>query len=137
MKTGSISDQDHNQALKITQNLHTALLHLRDRDVTRVLRVDAIDQSNKGEKGHQIEWMAEIYASASRVIVWLGEPKYGSDDALMAIQDAARSERITFVPPRRPGQGILALFERPWFTRIWVREPVSSFLPEELRQMPS
>jgi hypothetical protein len=123
-KSIRITDQDHDQELKVTENLHAALARLRDEDIERILWVDAIciDQSNKEEKGHQIKQMAELYAKAGRVIVWLGESENGSDNALMAIHEAARNLQYASSPLLASDQSISALFERPWFRRIWVRE---------------
>lgn len=79
-----------NKALKVTQNLYTALLHFRNRQCPRLLWVDAIciDQETDEEKEHQIQLMAAIYAGASRVLVWLGEAQDKSDQALKSICDA-------------------------------------------------
>lgn len=121
-KSIRVTDQDHDQELKVTENLHAALVRLRDEDIVRILWVDAIciDQSNKEEKGHQIKQMAELYAKAGRVIVWLGESENGSDKALMAIHEAARNLQYASSPLLASDQSISALFERPWFRRIWV-----------------
>jgi hypothetical protein len=112
--------ENNNQELKITQNLYTALVRLQDRDIPRVIWVDAIciNQSHNAEKEVQIQLMAEIYAKASRVVVWLGGSQDGSDDALMEICESAQDLTIS----RPPTQEIEALLERPWFRRIWVRE---------------
>jgi len=60
-----------NQYLAVTLNLYAALLRLRDRDIPRIIWVDAvcINQGDKQEKEHQIWSMAKIYGKASRVIV--------------------------------------------------------------------
>lgn len=61
--------------LSITRNLHKALIRLRNSTFDRVLWVDAIciDQTNLEERASQVQLMAEIYASASQVLIWLGE----------------------------------------------------------------
>lgn len=60
---------------EITENLYSALIHIRFEDRPRVLWIDAIciDQSNIKEKNHQVASMAEIYENCQRVIVWLGD----------------------------------------------------------------
>ncbi|KAM7205972.1 Heterokaryon incompatibility protein (HET) domain containing protein [Rhypophila sp. PSN 637] len=60
---------------RIGANLHAALLHLRDRFIERYMWIDAIciNQDDNLEKGHQVQKMAQIYATANRVIVWLGQ----------------------------------------------------------------
>ena len=102
-------------------NLHSALSHLRDRFVDRMLWVDAIciDQTDTAEKSQQVQSMAKIYAKASRVIVWLGEAAATSDQALEDIRMSS-SEKSTAMDKTNK-QAILDLIERPWFKRIWVR----------------
>jgi hypothetical protein len=51
-----------------------ALYYLRDKEAERVLWIDAlcIDQNSEGERNHQVVLMGQIYASAWRVVAWLG-----------------------------------------------------------------
>ena len=111
-----------NQYLAITLNLHAALLRLRDRDIPRIIWVDAIciNQKNKQEKEHQIQSMAKIYGKASRVIVWLGETANNSDVALEAIRAAGKPTNTS--NKEMIQRAILLLLQRPWFRRIWVRQ---------------
>ncbi|KAK8057882.1 hypothetical protein PG996_011819, partial [Apiospora saccharicola] len=98
--------------LAVTENLHMALSRLRNHSLPRIIWVDAIciDQSNLTERNSQVQFMAEIYESASRVIVWLEETtasghtcRDGSADgdfALEAIRAAAnesylKSQKLT------------------------------------------
>lgn len=116
-----LDDQKGVGKLAVTENLHTALLHLRDYEIPRTIWVDAvcINQADKGEKGRQIQFMAAIYAKASRVIVWLG--KADGDQALEEIRLAAENS-MSISKTRQPEeQTIQQLLERPWFRRIWVR----------------
>ena len=118
-----------NQSFEVTQNLYTALLHLQDHDISRIIWVDAvcINQTDKKEKGHQIQFMAEIYAKASRVIVWLGEAQDNSEQALEAIRLAGeKSTKLSNTEPVQ--QAILQLLQRQWFRRIWVREQSCTML---------
>jgi hypothetical protein len=83
--------------------------------------VDAIciDQANEKEKGDQIPLMVEIYAKASRVVVWLGDAKDDSDRALEVVRLAGEnSARLSNAELAR--QAIPRLLQRPWFRRIWV-----------------
>ena len=79
--------QNDGTELAVTQNLDAALSLLRHRQFARVLWVDAIciDQANKKEKEHQIQFMPAIYARARSVLVWLGEAQDDSDRVLELI----------------------------------------------------
>jgi hypothetical protein len=59
----------------ITDNLCAALRALRLPDRDRFLWIDAIciNQYDGVEKGSQVQMMRDIYAGATRTIVWLGE----------------------------------------------------------------
>jgi Heterokaryon incompatibility protein (HET) len=108
--------------LPVTANLYTALLHLRDRYIERTIWVDAIciNQNNLQEQGQQIQYMAEIYSKATRVIVWLGEAAADSDEALEEIRVAADNESSKASISESIKASTLALLQRPWFERIWV-----------------
>jgi hypothetical protein len=108
--------------LSVTANLYTALLHLRDRFIERTIWVDAIciNQNNLQEQGQQIQYMAEIYSKATRVIVWLGETAADSDEALEKIRVAADNESAKPLISESIKASTLALLQRPWFERIWV-----------------
>jgi hypothetical protein len=64
---------------RVTQNLYTALLALRQAPTSHVREIycfwiDAlcINQSDPQEKSHQVGFMGKIYSSAESVFVWLG-----------------------------------------------------------------
>ena len=109
---------------KVTENLHMALLRLRNHSIERIIWVDAvcINQADKQEKAHQIQYMGKIYGQANRVIIWLGEAADDSDQAFEDIRVAAEDE-FTNSPSNKTGRkAILKLLERSWFRRIWVRD---------------
>ncbi|KAK0617728.1 heterokaryon incompatibility protein-domain-containing protein [Immersiella caudata] len=110
-------------SLHITPNLYAALSHLRNHLLDRVLWVDAIciDQGDTEEKQHQVQLMATIYASANRVVVWLGEASKDADGAFQVLCESATKEQTS---PSTP-QPVLALLKRPWFRRIWVLQEVA------------
>jgi hypothetical protein len=111
-----------NYRLHVTQNLYAALLRLRDHSCSRVMWVDAvcINQGDDKEKEGQILLMAEIYARANRVVVWLGEAENASHAALEVLRLRGDSPaKLSNVNLFR--QAILQLLQRPWFQRIWVR----------------
>lgn len=111
----------NNQNLHITENLYMALLSLRDDPCSRVMWVDAIciNQVDQKEKEDQIPLMAEIYAKARRVVVWLGEAGGDSDQALEEIRRAGEKS-ASLLGAESSKEAIRQLLERPWFQRIWV-----------------
>ena len=108
--------------LHITESLYAALLHLRGRQLDRILWVDAIsiNQDNDSEKSKQIPLMRVIYAQARRVVVWLGEGQEYGERALEEIGRLGRkknSER----GGEKAREDCEKLLQRDWFCRIWVR----------------
>jgi hypothetical protein len=116
----SVNKQD----LAVTENLHVALLHLRDRFLQRILWIDAIciNQDDYREQGQQVQLMAKIYMKAHRVIVWLGEEAIDTEEAFENIGYAANMESTEWSRGEINQRAILNLLQRPWFQRIWVRE---------------
>jgi hypothetical protein len=108
----------------VTDNLYKALLELRNHISERTIWVDAIciNQADWIEKGDQIKMMAKIYGQAARVIVWLGEAAMNSDQALNDIRIAGIETSSCLPNKEAIEKSILALLQRPWFRRIWVRE---------------
>jgi hypothetical protein len=137
--------------MKITQNLHGALVHLRDTVVRRRLWVDAacIDQANIKERGEQVQIMRRIFTNAAHVWIWLGLEESGTSDALQAIAmiDSHREmmglcftalKAITDGDPyteilglqditidQRSVHDLHRLFPRTWSRRIWVVQEVN------------
>lgn len=107
---------------RVTENLHAALLRLRDRSVERILWVDAIciNQADEQEKERQIQSMARIFGQANRVIVWLGKAGDSSERALEEIRVAA-SKSTNSANDETIRGSVLKLLQRRWFQRIWVR----------------
>jgi hypothetical protein len=135
------------ESLNVTSNLHSALLHLRNHVMERILWIDAIciNQGNTEEKENQIQYMAKIYDQAKCVVVWLGEDADDGQQALEDIRAAAEDESPIICPdtlfpgPSREessytmdsipqeefedihkAKRLVALFYRPWFQRVWV-----------------
>ncbi|KAF4624530.1 hypothetical protein G7Y89_g13640 [Cudoniella acicularis] len=77
--------------VRIRENLHCALSHLRLRKNPRVLWIDAvcIDQEDGRERNHQVSIMKVIYACADRTVVWLGRnpPRWHHTNPLERIKD--------------------------------------------------
>ncbi|PSR81068.1 heterokaryon incompatibility protein-domain-containing protein, partial [Coniella lustricola] len=59
----------------IGQNLYSFLRRVRRDSHDRLYWIDAlcINQADNAERSHQVRLMRDIYSSAARVIVWLGE----------------------------------------------------------------
>lgn len=114
----------HDQPFQVTTNLYIALRFLRHSSKPRRLWIDAIciDQSNVEERNHQVRQMRYIYAGASRVLVWLGEPDGDTDKALDVLlhlpENAGTPDIREACKPVLTG--IRKLLERPWWSRIWV-----------------
>ncbi|KAL7621616.1 hypothetical protein AAE478_008942 [Parahypoxylon ruwenzoriense] len=114
--------------LGITENLHEALLNLRSPTEARDLWVDAacIDQENIQERNHQVQMMKSIFSAASSVIVWLGDAE-GSVRATMEMilnYNWSKGKRDLFKYPQQAIRGIVELFRRPWWKRIWIVQEV-------------
>ena len=105
----------------ILVNLELALRHLRDSDDIRTLWIDAIciDQSNIAEKQVQIPLMKEIYSTASRVLVWLGESDASIDECAHQIASpyAQLEDEDQIINRLLSYRGIVL---KPWWSRIWV-----------------
>ncbi|CEI61598.1 hypothetical protein FVEN_g9319 [Fusarium venenatum] len=70
----------NNQGFEVTENLFSALQHLRDENAERTLWIDAIciNQNDLKERQSQVLLMKDIYSRSERVVVWLG-PDPASD----------------------------------------------------------
>jgi ankyrin repeat protein len=134
------------KTLYVTENLYSALQHLRSEDIDTVLWVDAIciDQGNERERGHQIQHMCEIYSQAEEVIVWLGQATEETNivmDSLRRLEeyssmhghrhwDLAQWTTFWLLVPQDPGieprEGLDLLLRRPWFRRVWVLQEIAT-----------
>lgn len=70
--------------INLTQNLYSALRHVRRPDQNIFLWADAIcvNQDDPREKGHQVKQMGYIYKNAEEVLIWLGPGHEGTDTLL-------------------------------------------------------
>jgi hypothetical protein len=114
--------------LRITINLHTALLHLRDPVDTKVIWADAIciNQSSLEERSQQVTLMALINKNASLTVVWLGKE---SNDSALALECLGKSLSNKFDIEEVPStsaefQAVESIFARPWWNRMWVLQEV-------------
>ncbi|KAM0287018.1 hypothetical protein ACHAQH_000703 [Verticillium albo-atrum] len=119
---------EEKRVLKLGENLTIALYSLRHEKKERVIWVDAlcIDQYNNEEKSSQIPLMAEIYAMASSVIVWLGLPTEHSQPGLEILSYLAGSGKFDDNAPwnRMESHDVAAalrdIIDRRYFQRLWV-----------------
>ncbi|KAM0453621.1 hypothetical protein ACHAPV_008955 [Trichoderma viride] len=79
--TEQLSITCNGEQFDVTENLDSALRHLRSEDNERILWIDAIciNQKDKLERGYQVGLMKDIYRMASTVVIWLGEADVDSD----------------------------------------------------------
>jgi hypothetical protein len=133
--------------INVPRNLGRALRRLRYRDRQRRLWMDSvcIDQQNIEEKNCQVARMGQIFATATRVVVWLGEEDENTESAyktielwakagsVLARQDQAkirqallpRTKQVCEVAglgrvSRNEIQAMADLLQRAWFERAWV-----------------
>jgi hypothetical protein len=144
--------------MDITENLAAGLRRLRHIPTVRCLWVDSIciDQKNDKEKSHQVRQMAEIYRSARKVLIWLGEDdtfdevstciqmlktkvspqieRLEADQALSTenrrgiSRDRPIHEMLDILPLSSPQYGVTLkkLLQNEWFYRAWTYQ--ESFL---------
>ncbi|KAH7311517.1 heterokaryon incompatibility protein-domain-containing protein [Stachybotrys elegans] len=125
--------------LSVTRNCASALQHLRFRDGTRTLWIDAIciDQTGGAvaERNHQLAIMGSIYEAASTVLIWLGPRVFESNLAMQFLQDFEaislndEAKRTSYIRNIYDGElyrrrsrtrsvfGDLA--GRSWYERVW------------------
>lgn len=140
---------DGDKVLKVSSNLRSAFRHLRSREESTFLWVDAvcINQHDTNEKSWQVSMMSQFYRKSSKTIIWIG-PEY--DDSWKALhicrilaraEEAERTEKvsnpledISWDPAdKEQAQGTLqptkssiwngavdTFLWQPWFERSWV-----------------
>ncbi|KAI1852878.1 hypothetical protein JX265_012906 [Neoarthrinium moseri] len=118
----------------VTRNLAQALARMRFVDgKDRVLWVDAvcINQSSIDERNAQVLRMADIYGSASRVMVWLGESSTESRSAVSFFSKWTApnwdAEKVidSYATNNQKWRDLThGLLEREWWTRMWIVQEV-------------
>ncbi|KAF9696939.1 hypothetical protein EKO04_004716 [Ascochyta lentis] len=122
------------QRYTTTNNLYTALVHLRRNNEDRCLWIDAlcIDQTSINERKDQVAQMHLIYRQASSVTVFLGELWEGFD-AVKDMIEAGSRRSLHWSPSLQPHvvaqgmdtgskvlQGYIHEFlSTPWWSRLW------------------
>ncbi|KAM0335532.1 hypothetical protein ACHAQA_000580 [Verticillium albo-atrum] len=109
-------------------NLSQALYSLRDEKHSKMIWIDAlcIDQQSMEEKSSQVPLMAEIYAVATSVLVWLGLPAAQSQLGLEILSYLAAGGKFDDNAPwnrlesHEVGDALRDVIERTYFHRLWV-----------------
>jgi hypothetical protein len=152
---GTITESSSGHKIQITANLEAALRRIRDAKEPRLIWADAIciDQSDMAERSRQVEIMQQIYTSAKRVIVWLGEESEQDSLAFNSLQklktrvnwqrDLRFLVRLGWYRDKKSGrvfsggaqksilsdieyEHLINLLRRDWFRRTWVIQEVAS-----------
>ncbi|RTE76907.1 hypothetical protein BHE90_008638 [Fusarium euwallaceae] len=89
--------QINERTLMVTTNLRTALLNIRKLDQPCTLWVDAvcIDQTQVLERNHQVSIMADIYRSATRTIIWMGDSRPAYTKKAFAMLNELAAEAVS------------------------------------------
>ncbi|KAF5537201.1 hypothetical protein FNAPI_11487 [Fusarium napiforme] len=115
--------------LAIGENLWS-FLRLQSSIITErtLFWIDAIciDQANIHERNHQVGLMRQIYTSATKVYVWLGQEDENSNIAMRFVTAQAskplRPRGSGYHPlwSRREGKALHALCDRRYWRRMWI-----------------
>ncbi|KAF7886448.1 hypothetical protein EAF00_010551 [Botryotinia globosa] len=136
---GHVPIQVCGESFKATSNLELALRHLRYRDRSRVLWVDAvcINQLDIPERNSQVKLMGSIYETAHQVVVWLGEEESGTKESIELIHRMAGNHKLHWMDLTpmeddnpRPELGtdrlnLFMFFRKPWWTRMWTLQEMA------------
>lgn len=132
----------------LTESLAIALWNFRYKDKSRLLWVDqvCIDQEDVDDKNQQVRLMGDIYSSAERVLVWLGEEVDGVEAIFRTIRaiPLPTMTQVDNSTTPKPNKDELVRFEDevklidsefysqlrticqlPWFRRVWVLQEVA------------
>ncbi|KAK4500570.1 hypothetical protein PRZ48_008759 [Zasmidium cellare] len=126
------SIQSETGLLYVTKNLVDALRAIRLPDRERCLWADAIciDQNNILERNHQVKQMAQLFANARNVLVWLGvdqnELALGAFHCARLLASPTRRDELLRDPDysRHAIDLLNSLAARAWFQRIWTTQEI-------------
>ena len=139
-KSDAVTIKCDNRPLLITQNLHKALVQLREDGLNIPIWVDAvcIDQQNLDERARQVRLMRQIYSQAEIVYIWIGEETANTEAGVellhrtaKAVQDLSHDLTATTSYPELKAMHLPDMFDstwkavaeiitRQWFGRVWV-----------------
>lgn len=112
---------------------------LRLTQEVRIVWIDqiCINQDDLEERSQQVQLMRDIYQTASRVLIWLGDYENDSSDALSFLPRLSKvlaahlEEKISTDSLTSISLPIISdkiwvavghLFQRPWFRRVWTAQ---------------
>lgn len=101
-------------------SLHAFLCTLKNECSSLMFWLDVvcINQNSNEERSSQVAMMRDIYASADRVYVWLGQGDADSEYAFAQIDVISTGQ--TLQRPYMFVETLEQLFHRPYWTRMWV-----------------
>jgi hypothetical protein len=114
----------------VAKNLWDFLVQMRSDERYAVYWIDAIciDQTNVDERNHQVQMMRQIYSNAASVSVWLGEddPITNSNTAMnyLTTREPYRHLHSHLFWNQRQAKAVLALYNRPYWTRMWIVQEI-------------
>jgi Heterokaryon incompatibility protein (HET) len=111
------------EPFSLSTSFATALKNLRLPDHPRLFWIDtlSINQSDVEERNEQVQLMREAYASASPVLIWLGESDEESDEVFEMQPTVTCGAKLSDSAAQRLCWYLyFELNERPWFYRLWV-----------------
>ena len=126
----------NDNAVSIGANIHDCLRHLAPATGSRLLWVDSlcINQGDNAEKSTQVHKMGQIFRSATRVLVWLGNDNHflsyvdGQTHCLSTSMDIFRVLSQGHIRCTKTiasyAQGLRLLTECTWWSRVWVLQEV-------------
>ena len=113
----------------VTANCERALRRVRLKGQSRLVWIDAIciDQDSEAEKTHQVQLMAQIYARANRVLIYVGEASEQSTQLLEILGNPLHTDRdCEAILKRDHLEKALSVFlSRPYFWRVWVLQEIA------------
>jgi hypothetical protein len=120
----------------VTSNLYSALKELRHPVHERIIWIDAIciNQQDNVEKSSQVQMMRDIYAKASKVVVWLGKATKDTSLTFDLVQQCHMADTDTIdtlwmdrtsSPQRKSIRHEFArIFKYEWWKRSWIIQEV-------------
>ncbi|KAF3048247.1 hypothetical protein E8E12_011473 [Didymella heteroderae] len=130
--------------VRVTISLYGALAALRRQEQDVLVWIDglSINQDDTVERSQQVRLMTEIYGKAATVAVWLGPEANNSNTALHILTKIAHAadstEHVADLiasyaaddnpSGRRAIASLVALFERDYWSRLWVVQEI--FIPD-------